>query len=58
VSKRDLIQIKARLLLLAAAVPDHELQDSALGVLGPSELEGDCGQYLVSAPIEREPSQQ
>jgi hypothetical protein len=41
------------LLLLAATVPDEKVEDLSLGVLGPSALEGDRGQHLVAAPIER-----
>jgi len=54
---RLLIWINSRWLLLAAAVPDQEVEHLSLGIC-PSALEGDRGQYLVAAPIERKPSQQ
>jgi hypothetical protein len=46
------------LLLAAAAVPDQEVEHLALGVLGPSALEGYRGQYLVAAAVVGEPPQE
>jgi len=56
--KARLLLLAARLLLLAAAVPDQEVEHLALGVLGAGARERDRGQPLVAAPIERKPPEQ
>jgi len=48
----------AILLLLAAAVPDQEVEHLVFGVLGPSALEGCRGQYVIAATVVGEPPQE
>ena len=52
-----LILIKSRLLLLAAAVPDQEVEHLAFRVLGARPLEGDRERYVIAAAVEGKPSQ-
>jgi hypothetical protein len=56
--KARLLLLAARLLLLATAVPDQEIEYLALGVFGAGALERDRGHHLVAAAVECEPPQQ